>query len=68
MAKWKLNKCPRCGGYMFLDKDQDNWYAKCLQCSYQRDLRSMAVSGQCSSSEGKGTIWGEGSQMSSPSA
>jgi DNA-directed RNA polymerase subunit M/transcription elongation factor TFIIS len=46
MTKSKLNKCPKCGGYMFLDKDLDSWYAECLQCSYQLDLRSMAVSRQ----------------------
>jgi ribosomal protein S27AE len=67
MATWKLNKCPRCGGYMFLDKDHDTWYAECLQCSYQRDLKNMALSGHCSSLKGKGTIIGQRSQTSSPS-
>ena len=53
---------------MFLDKDRDNWYAKCLQCSYERDLRGMVVSGQNFHIEGKVAIWGEDGQMSSPSA
>jgi len=44
MKTHKLNRCPRCGGYMFLDEWVDNWYFKCLQCSYQRELETQAVS------------------------
>jgi hypothetical protein len=43
---------------MFLDKDQDqdNWHAECLQCSYQRDLGVIAMSGYYSSSKRKEAV------------
>jgi hypothetical protein len=41
MAMWKLKKCPRCGGDMFIDRDIYGWYEKCLQCSYCCELRSL---------------------------
>ena len=41
MAKWDLKKCPRCGGNMFIDRDIDESYEKCLQCGYCRELRSL---------------------------
>ena len=37
---WKLKSCPRCGGDVFVDQDQDGWYEQCLQCSYSTDLQS----------------------------
>ena len=42
MAMWKLSKCPRCGGNIFLDIDIDGWFEECLQCSYRHDLESTA--------------------------
>ncbi len=42
MTMWKLRSCPKCGGDMFIDKDIYGWYEKCLQCSYQRDLKDLA--------------------------
>jgi ribosomal protein S27AE len=27
-------KCPKCGGRMFLYNDFDGWYEQCLQCSF----------------------------------
>ena len=27
-------RCPKCGGNMYLDKDFYGWYEQCLQCSY----------------------------------
>lgn len=42
MVSWKLKSCPRCGGDMFIDKDLDGrWYEKCLQCSYEQELKSL---------------------------
>ncbi len=38
MAKWQLKGCPRCGGDMYVDKDIDGWYTKCLQCSFSPKL------------------------------
>jgi hypothetical protein len=28
------NKCPKCGGNLYLDSDQYGWYEQCLQCSF----------------------------------
>ena len=42
MTMWKFKGCPRCRGDMFLERDQSAWYEKCLQCSYQHELRSMS--------------------------
>ena len=41
MAMWKLSKCPRCGGNIFVDIDIDGWFEECLQCSYRHDLKSI---------------------------
>ena len=30
--------CPRCGGNVYLDRDYDGWYERCLQCSYTHYL------------------------------
>ena len=35
---WKFKACPRCGGDVFIDSDEDGWYEQCLQCSYHTDL------------------------------
>ncbi|MBI2832624.1 MAG: hypothetical protein HYX79_10255 [Chloroflexi bacterium] len=31
---WKLKGCPRCGGDVFLSREDGDWYMECLQCSY----------------------------------
>ncbi len=41
MGKWRLRDCPRCGGDMFIDSDIDGWHAKCLQCSYRNELKTI---------------------------
>jgi len=38
---WRLKGCPKCKGDMFLDKDIDGWYERCLQCGYNQDLEPM---------------------------
>ena len=38
MAVQKLNRCPSCGGYMFLYTYLDYWYAGCLQCYIEHEL------------------------------
>ena len=38
MIKWKLKCCPRCGGDLFIENNDEGWHAQCLQCSYQHDL------------------------------
>ncbi len=35
---WRLKGCPKCSGDMFLEKDLDGWYERCLQCGYNRDM------------------------------
>ncbi len=42
MVMWRLKSCPRCGGDVFIDRDLGGWYEQCLQCSYRRDLKSLA--------------------------
>ena len=42
MAVWKFKCCPRCQGDVFLDNDMDSWYEKCLQCSYEYELKTLA--------------------------
>ncbi len=33
--------CPKCGGYVLLDKDYNGWYEECLQCGYTCDLHAV---------------------------
>lgn len=42
MVLWKLKKCPRCHGDLFLDKDPDGWYEQCLQCGYRQGMKALA--------------------------
>ncbi|MCK5577732.1 MAG: hypothetical protein KAI14_05385 [Dehalococcoidales bacterium] len=34
MVLWKIKKCPKCGGDIFLDIDGQTWFDHCLQCGY----------------------------------
>ncbi len=44
MAIWKLKSCPRCGGDVFLNRDEYNWwYEQCLQCGCVRELKNAPV-------------------------
>jgi hypothetical protein len=38
----RLSPCPRCGGKRFIYADPDDWYAECLQCSYQSQLKGTS--------------------------
>ena len=38
---WRFKSCPKCKGDVFLDKDIDGWYERCLQCGYNQDLKSI---------------------------
>lgn len=44
MLRWRLKSCSRCGGDMFIDRDLDNWYEQCLQCSYRVELKHLTDS------------------------
>ncbi len=40
MGKAKsANRCPKCGGNLYIDKDYHGWYEQCLQCAYMHDLK-----------------------------
>ena len=43
MVMWKLKSCPRCGGDMFIERENKNWYQHCLQCSYRSELKNLEV-------------------------
>jgi len=32
---WKTKSCPRCGGDIFIDIDENTWFDHCLQCGYE---------------------------------
>jgi Zn-finger nucleic acid-binding protein len=38
MVMWKSKKCPKCGGDMYIDVDEDVWFDHCLQCGFMRNL------------------------------
>lgn len=40
MAIWKPKSCPRCGGDIFLERD-NKWYEHCLQCGNTFELKSL---------------------------
>ncbi len=41
METWKLKSCPRCGGDIFVDCDEEkNWSAQCLQCGYVHQMEN----------------------------
>jgi predicted nucleic acid-binding Zn-ribbon protein len=44
MARWKLKGCIRCGGDLFVDRDEYGWYEGCLRCGYRGDLSIVANS------------------------
>ncbi|MBE0480808.1 MAG: hypothetical protein IBX68_07500 [Dehalococcoidia bacterium] len=35
---WRLKKCPKCRGDVYLDKDFFGWYEECLQCGFHREF------------------------------
>lgn len=44
MSNWSFKGCPRCGGDMYADRDDDgDWYEHCLQCSHRNYLVSVPV-------------------------
>ncbi|MFA5628840.1 MAG: hypothetical protein WC958_01040 [Dehalococcoidales bacterium] len=41
MVMWKAKKCPKCGGDMYIDIDEDMWFDHCLQCGYMQNLTQV---------------------------
>jgi hypothetical protein len=44
MGKWIIHGCPKCGGSMMVDKDEDGWYEECINCSFRSDLKVFVES------------------------
>lgn len=38
---WRFKMCPRCRGDIFIEADMGMWFEKCLQCGYERELKSV---------------------------
>lgn len=36
MVMWRTKSCPRCGGDIFIDVEDNALFDHCLQCSYMR--------------------------------
>ena len=44
---WKLQGCHRCGGDVFIERDEYGWYQECLQCGWRDELTvSFKAAGQ----------------------
>jgi ribosomal protein S27AE len=46
MPRWKLKDCPRCGGDLFMDVEEDGWLGHCLQCGYMGRYDNAVFSAQ----------------------
>jgi Zn ribbon nucleic-acid-binding protein len=42
----RLDRCPKCKGYVMLQRDNYGWYEECLQCGYVHDLLTVAEAEQ----------------------
>jgi hypothetical protein len=40
MVMWRIKSCPRCGGDMFIGKE-DKWFQQCIQCSHRAELKIL---------------------------
>jgi hypothetical protein len=38
-----LKRCPRCKGWMTLNRDYYGWYQECLQCSFYCDIDEKII-------------------------
>lgn len=41
MVMWRTKSCPRCGGDIFIDVEDNTLFDHCLQCSYMRPRLSQ---------------------------
>jgi ribosomal protein L37E len=41
MSAWRYKSCPRCGGDIFLEKDEYDWNEHCLQCGFEHELKTL---------------------------
>ena len=49
----RLDRCPKCKGYVILQKDGYGLYEECLQCGYVHDLLTAAEAEQRRAEEEK---------------
>jgi hypothetical protein len=49
----RLDRCPKCKGYVMLQKDSYGLYEECLQCGYVHDLLTVAEAEQRRAEEEK---------------
>ncbi len=61
----RFKSCPKCSGYVRVDRDQYGWYEQCIQCGYVRDLEPITMTPEKNSPE-KGESWLEGSTELKP--
>ena len=52
----RLDRCPKCKGYVMLQKDNYGWYEECLQCGYVHDLLTVAEAEQRQAEEKKSEV------------
>ncbi|NLE08738.1 MAG: hypothetical protein GX631_05755 [Dehalococcoidales bacterium] len=38
MSRWKLRACPRCKGDIYVERDNEEVYERCLQCGHSRQI------------------------------
>ena len=44
---WRLKGCQKCGGDVFIERDEYGWYQECLQCGWRDELTvSFKTAGQ----------------------
>jgi len=43
MTEWKLKSCPRCSGDIYVEKDNEGCYERCLQCGYVKQIYSHGI-------------------------
>jgi len=46
-------RCPKCGGNLFLCNDYSGWYEQCLQCSFTHYLDVLYEKEETDSGKGK---------------
>ena len=56
MGKWKIHGCPRCGGSLFVDRDAEEWYEQCINCSYRNELKVSVDSAKKPVTKGKPSL------------
>ena len=38
---WRFKSCPKCNGYVDIERDHWGWFEQCLQHGYLRDPENM---------------------------